>query len=179
VDSVSVETGVGPDCRKKYGYGEANGEPDWDTVMKVLDGWVPVSRINPTLSPREAANKLVYDIACDRDPGPMRSRVLAINALGFNVLANCLAHKTREAVTVTYERADDGIQWIVIQAPYSDGFNQAVRSVPGIRGYKVGKTFYRRCPVASKPQLWAAIKKIWTGGILITDEKMVTIGGEP
>ena len=29
LDAVSVEAGVGPECRKRYGYGEAQAPADW------------------------------------------------------------------------------------------------------------------------------------------------------
>lgn len=42
LDAVSVEAGIGPDCRKKHGFDEAQTAPDWAAVARLeLEGSWP------------------------------------------------------------------------------------------------------------------------------------------
>ena len=95
-DAVSVEAGMGPDCRDKHGYNEEPAcAPDWATAMRELDGFVAIADVNPTLTPRKACNVLVHQAACQ--PRTMRAPyVAAIAALGFTTLAKALAEGAGE-----------------------------------------------------------------------------------
>ena len=104
VDSVSVETGVGPECRRKHGFGEVADEES-----------------------RAACNRLVYEVARLQDGPQVVSHVLAIDALGFHKLARRIASRLGAIVVEA-----DGEE-LVVTAPYSEAFNLEARGVPGAR----------------------------------------------
>lgn len=152
VDSVSVETGVGPDCRKKYGYGMAQGEPDWAAFELGL-GW-PVPEADR--DPRVLANRLVHRIAIGfSSPAALAAHVSAVRALGFHKLAGKLADRAA-SVSVAY----DG-DMLVVRSPFSPNFLDYVRPIKGSRWEKSSKTW--RFPVAEKRPVWAAICRAFAG----------------
>lgn len=77
VDAKSVEAGIGPDCREKYG----------------VD-------VDVTEAAREEANRIIFQLArgglSRKDAQPMFDR---LNALGFVVLAERVARRFRATVT--------------------------------------------------------------------------------
>ena len=102
VDAVSVERGVGPDCAEKYGAPEAQGEPNWHAVLGFLG--VMAERLGiagasgPRVSPREAANNLVYFVARpakELTHAEVVAAIAAIGALGFVVLAERITRRFR------------------------------------------------------------------------------------
>lgn len=107
VDAVSVEAGMGPDCRKKYMKAETSPEN------------------------REKANKLVHDIAMaislKNDTVYAASKIAEVRALGFEKLADKL---TKENVGIVIERENDTI---VVKAPFSENALAYSRSIPGRR----------------------------------------------
>lgn len=131
VDAVSVEAGVGPECRKRHGYSAAQAEPDWAEVLRLSDNLVAVREIFPYGSPeaseaawrlggletRRVANLFVYRIALAQD-GPDALRLAAVvRALGFQRLA---ARVEERLVKVRIELAGDEY---IVRAPYSETFN--------------------------------------------------------
>jgi hypothetical protein len=102
VDAKSVETGMGPVCRKKYGY-------DMDVPEKV----------------RALANKLVYRLACDvsQDTVTMESMDVAsqLSDLGFTKIADIFrARLVPVAVTID---TIDGEERYVVRTPYNPAYN--------------------------------------------------------
>ncbi len=133
VDSVSVETGIGPDCRAKYGYNVESNE-------------------------RETANRLVHEIAASWKSANAKDLVeplTRLNALGFTKLSAKIAK--RIAVIVIEEK--DGVY--VVDAPYSEATTNAFRRIPGRRWNAESKL--NEFPVSSKPYLWGAIKSLYAG----------------
>jgi hypothetical protein len=72
VDAVSVETGIGPDCRKKHGYTQAQAEPNWEAVMQLTDGLVSVAELFGTATARTPHPRLT------RRGGSAASRLAAL-----------------------------------------------------------------------------------------------------
>lgn len=67
-DADSVERGVGPDCAEKHGYGDAQGEADWDRVDALLIGGQAHQELFEAVAPcygqaRGAANAIVHHAA--------------------------------------------------------------------------------------------------------------------
>ena len=126
VDAVSVERCIGPDCAERYGAPEAQGEPNWDRVMAVLDGIVAVADVNPMFTPREAANKLVFEVArkgVTRDFA--RPIFEALAALGFEVLADRIAKRFR--TTVVVRRYGEAVFPIDVVTTFEDGSRRTER----------------------------------------------------
>jgi len=155
VDAISVETGVGPECRKRYGFNEAQGPADWDAVAKFAEGLdFPCSGGDA----RKAVNVLVHRVAVGT-AGDVVKTVGAIGALGYTKLAARLASRVAK-VTITVEGED-----LAIVTAYSEESVNALRSVPGRRwvkneGGRGGKTTF---PLSSRRALFNALTSLFPG----------------
>lgn len=141
VDAKSVELGIGPDCRAKYGFDLAVPE---------------VARIE--------ANKIVHAVACKRvriETGAARLRVL-----GFEKLAARLEKRVRKQAepkpVVTIE-VDRGV--FVVRTPYNPAHVARMQLVPGRRFDWDARA--DRVPVASKPALFAALRASFAGAVAL------------
>ena len=112
VDAASVEAGMGPDCREKYGY-NIDAEP----------------------SNRQAANAIVHRIACG-DKSQIAADCASLSAMGFVVLAAKLIG--RVAKVAVSEK--DGM--FAVKTPYSAALVDAMRSINGRRWVKEEKLNY-------------------------------------
>lgn len=145
VDDVSVETGIGPECREKAGI-----VPDVSAEVQA------------------AGNKLVFEAALAAGKGHAE-RVLAlaeqIKALGFERLGDLVATRfqvTEASVAVTIELTPNGAAYTVV-TPFRRGdreaFVDAWRSIPG-RRYVAGVNVV---PVAQKAALWTLLRRFFPG----------------
>jgi hypothetical protein len=105
LDSVSVETGVGPECRRKHGY---NVDVDPDA--------------------RAEANQLVHDIAVQQDGIEVARAAERLRVLGFVKLAGVVL-KRCAPIRISY----DGEGYVVVHSPYSEQATHAFRAIPGRR----------------------------------------------
>jgi len=104
VDSVSVETGVGPVCRKKYGYNK-------DVPEKV----------------RALANMLVHALACAVSTATVTLKTLQsteqLRLLGFPLIADIfLFNGSSISIEV---REHEGEDRYFVRAPYDPAFNHS------------------------------------------------------
>ena len=156
LDAVSVETGMGPHCRKAHGYADAQGEANWALVMAELDSVLAVAEVNPEMGQRKAANVVVHRIACLGEALPqLLAMVNALRALGFTKLA---ARITQRWASIRIEETPEGLS---VKTPFNEDFVPAARAIPGRRWVKPVNIF----PASSKPQLWAALRKCFAGRI--------------
>lgn len=144
VDAVSVEIGMGPDCREKYGY----------------EGLVDSEQ-------RAEANKLVHFIAATRDDvGPTTHEAIArVKALGFETLATKLAERIaslekKAKVVITLE----GDRYVV-KSTYREAAVKALRDISGRRwdASRQVNTF----PITSKVALFQALVLAYSGELAI------------
>lgn len=125
VDAKSVELGIGPECRKRHGFTEAEVEPNWKEFFDAtLEGGFPISVFgidagffNPIeegealeavwrmggLETRRVANVVVYQIAALlSEGGDVWERVgalaRAVRALGFRKLATIVEEKNAAVI---------------------------------------------------------------------------------
>ena len=159
VDATSVETGVGPDCRARFGYADAQDPADWQRVLIELDGFVAVADINPTMEPRKAANWLVYHIAADQAGPHVVAMTNAVAALGFTTLA---ARISKRLAPIQIELQG---QEYVVKSPYIENAPNWASSVPGARWDREAKR--RRVPVSSRQALFQALKRAYPGSTAI------------
>jgi hypothetical protein len=172
VDSVSVETGVGPDCRKKHGFGTAQGEVDHtalvvglaklspETNTALVTTWANRSVDAGTVEGAQImANIATHTIAIEQTGKDVAALTEIVAALGFTKLAARIAK--RIGVIVVTEEA--GI--LTIKAPFSEEFNANVRSVPGARWNQETKS--RTVPASARRALWAALKKSFPIGMMV------------
>lgn len=147
VDAVSVERAVGPDCAEMHLRPEAQGEPDWQTAVKLLSTIGADDDVDASDTPRATVNRLVHHIARGRrDLDIAHAEIIfqAIHALGFVSLAERIAKRFRMSVVeqpvespadreaavaklrLEYARARDAFCY---DNASRDEFNEAVRSV--------------------------------------------------
>lgn len=110
VDAVSVETGMGPDCRKKHGF-----------------------NIEAAPETRAEANKLVYQIALNQGGVEVLKAAVRLRELGFSKLAAVLIERKAE-VTIT-----EDAEGVVVESPYVEEAVAAFRSIPGRKWDKEAK----------------------------------------
>jgi hypothetical protein len=169
LDAISVEAGVGPDCREKYGYAEAQGAPDWARAALLL-GSAHADALAGVWGhdAHGAANVLVHAVGSGTGSLPVRSAAIAaIAALGFAKLGKRLIERAHGIVV---EEADGLLR---IHASYSPEFNDAVKRVPGSRWIKAEKI--RTVPAASRAALWAALKVSFPAGTPVSGARGVTL----
>jgi hypothetical protein len=150
VDSKSVEMGIGPDCRAKYGFD------------------IPVSG-----EARRKANKIVHKIAALVSAGLLGLDLLQaaeeLTGLGFAALAKIIQLR---AASVTIELREDGRLWV--RVPYNPEFNQ-ISWVHGRKGTKVAEEgkkkpiFYWTFPntLEAKRVLFAALQQCYQGQVAV------------
>jgi hypothetical protein len=103
-DAVSVEMGIGPDCREKHGYNEF------------------VNDVN-----RAAANKLIFEIADKQTGMSVVEATRQLRNMGFTKLAMRIATRLFSIHII----AKDGV--FVVRTPYTERGVSAFRTIPGRR----------------------------------------------
>lgn len=161
VDAVSVETGIGPDCRRKCGLDDSHAPGDWTKVSKLL-GAEETDRLRAAAEAKgdmrgldhAAANILVYRIAAEQHGVGVVKMAAALSALGFDKLSRKLA---RRLCAIYVTREADAYR---VKAPFNEAFNAEVG--PFSRFDRVTKT--RTFHVSARAKLWSAIKKTFPAG---------------
>jgi hypothetical protein len=133
VDSVSVEVGLGPECRKRHGW---NADVDEET--------------------RGEANRIVHRIAVEQTGAAVLEGVAKLRELGFAKLADRVVKRVKPIVI---EETDDGR--LAVKAPYRGEAVEGWRRVPGRRFDKESKR--NVIPVSSKRALWELLKAHYAG----------------
>lgn len=165
LDAVSVEMGIGPDCRKKY-MGKLGG-PARDEANRIVYALaLVVSGLKPEhiegLSTE--ATQAAYALGGTKAVGAMLSAagggqgatmLERLRTLGFDKLAD----KFEEA-WLPVRIAEVGNE-LRVQAPYDDAAVAAQRSIPGRRWDKATKCNYY--PVAQKAAVWAMLRRFYSG----------------
>ena len=141
VDAVSIQQGLGPECRKEYDGGIS------DEV-------------------RIEANKIVHDAALAAGIGRIAEVLDAadkIEALGLSVLANKMRRRFKNAERLAEIEIEEVGGAYRVVTPYrrkdSKAFIKAWRTVPG-RRWENGANVV---PAASKKALWSVLKQFFGG----------------
>ena len=158
VDAVSVETGVGPECRRKHGFAKPDTEVSYAAACTLV-AEVPEAAeiVAGTSTVRELVNRLVYRIARDQRGAAVITWTNAVHELGYAKLAARIA-KRLAAVEID----TDGSVYLV-RARFSEEHLAAMRSVPGRWRDRM-----RRCdrvPLSSRQALFAALTKAHPGQV--------------
>ncbi len=139
LDAKSVEIGIGPICRDKYGYGELSGL---------------------TEEVRIEANKAIHAIACDQDGPKVIPNVKRLMELGLTGVVSAVL--ARVAV-VKLATTPDGRY--AVKSPYSDMATSLFRTVAGRRWDKERKL--NVFPASSKEALFEVLKRAYPGAIAV------------
>jgi len=173
-DAISVETGVGPECRRKHGFNGAQGEPDWTAAMLALDGVIAVAEVNPTMTPRESVNVLVHRVACRstaRVDGAVLAMTDAIRALGFVSLANKIVEHGAGKVEV--HAVGDRL---AVTTPFNAAFVAALKTARvGARWDGASKAWTVPADSTARKALWGALRGSFAGALLVSDTGTTTV----
>jgi len=149
-DAVSVEAGIGPDCREKYGYGEAQGAADW-TAIATFAATLTLPDFEAVTGSwgdaHKTANIVTHRAACvDRSArGPL---VVVLGLLGYSKLAKAVAKGAGEVVEVTQATTAEGAR-LVVKTPFNEAF------VAALKAARIGARWDRTIDTgAKKPGAW-------------------------
>jgi hypothetical protein len=154
VDAVSVETGVGPECRKKHGFNTAQAEADWSKVAEILGDAIELPE-----DAQAAANKLVHMIAIAQDGVNVNRWIAAVAALGFTKLADRCAKRVG-GISVSRGEGD----CIEVRAPFCCDFIDAAKA-RGARWSKPAKAWVFGAD--ARRLAWDAIKASFPAGTVV------------
>lgn len=168
VDAVSVETGMGPHCRKKHGFAQADTEVEIVAVVTTLAATLPAdvyAAVIPSAGQadmaRVAVNRLVHRIACLDDAAanlPLWiAMVNAVRELGFVKLADRIAQRW------TKIRIEEDSGTYVVRTPFNEELLPLMRAIRGRRWAKPVNII----PTSERAQLWAALRKCFAGRVAI------------
>ncbi len=139
VDAKSVEIGIGPTCREKYGYNELAG---------------------CTEEVRTEANKVIHAIAVDQDGPQVIPGIKRLMELG---LAGVVTAILERVATVKIANTPDGR--LAVKSPYSEIATDLFRRIPGRQWDKERKL--NVFPVTSKAALFAALLQAYPASIAV------------
>lgn len=139
VDSVSVQLGIGPDCR---------------------------NHVNQGISPdtQKACNVLTHEAAIAAQEGnitKVRRAAEMIRSLGLVVLADKILERFKNAERLAKIKIAEQDGNLVVRTPWKrvHGFAEAWRAIPG-RRFMGGRNVI---PVASKVYVWELLKRFFPG----------------
>lgn len=183
LDAVSVETGIGPDCRKKHGYTQPDLAVDALAVIAALAASLPGEvylELASKTDAREAANVLVHRIAAEQTGPLVSAYVTALSKLGFVKLSERIAKRIGK-VTVH----EDGEGFWVIDTPFNESFVSAVRGLPGRRFVRNanGKGGVNKVPVPQLPserasvraRIWGMLKTTFPAGTIVSGDRGLAV----
>jgi len=149
VDAISVEVGVGPECRKKYGL------PD------TLDE-----------ATRAEANKIVYQIAMEQDSFEALLGAMKLKVLGCHKMADRVIERL---ATVKISEADGKVY---VDSPYNEAALPAWRRVPGRSMTKDanGKWTTPSFPASSKRAILDVLNTYYAGALAVGPKGPFVVG---
>jgi len=189
-DAVSVELGIGPDCRQTYGYGfiaetlVIDWVAFWSAVHPMNIKALNDLEAEQSIDVKKIANVLVHHAATSYK-GSRGPFVVALRMLGFVKLANKIEKQAGKALrlanmgvvnapaipVLSVTREGDSYK---VKAPYSPAFNQAVRA-NNCRAWFDGATKVWVVPVGARKGLWASIVTAFAGAKLVTATGETTV----
>lgn len=178
LDSNSVELGIGPICREKYGYSaEPEVAPNWDLVGNLLLCLVDLPETTPKVFESKDAHKLcnvlVHKAATTEYPEDLATLAKIIIAAGYVKLGKVVA-KRMAKVQILVSMKTEG-NTIVMKTPFVEGSLEDLRQVIGRRWDKLRKV--NTFPVASRAQLWCFLKKHYANYLGQSDKGIFLICG--
>jgi hypothetical protein len=176
-DALSVEAGIGPICREKHGY----DAPDVPARLIAAGAAITVAVGGPLPEnlrgalaagdARKVCNALVHHIAALPLAAENKYLMAAISACGYTKLAARLAERLDETNVVRVTVEGDHF---VVESPFSEAFNAAIRAIWGSRWDRERKV--RTVPLARKAELWTAVQKGFPEGTLVIGAHVTVLG---
>ena len=162
-DANSVEIGIGPDCRAKYGFNDPALAADWIEATLALEA-VPLSArktdlvglLGDRVDARGAVNRLVHAFAAHSTGLARAAIATACRALGYPRLADRLS----EVVASVQVKVEDGAY--AVSAPYIEGAGSDWYAAGG-RWDREAKVW--RVPQACRKAPWNVLRRLFAGQI--------------
>lgn len=163
VDAQSLEAGMGPDCRKRYGLPEHLSEASREEANKLINGIAREPRTPATLEAIERLRELGAEKAAARIEKRLKGYIRGQQGLDV-----------RDPVEVWYEDSERFGRQLVVRAPYHATFVEETRALPGrFWAHREGVTrFHPR----ARAELWRAIKLCYHGHRFEGPQGSFTIG---
>lgn len=163
VEADSVNTGIGPKCAKRTGYGHFDKETDIFRAANLLNELGVAVDIS---DPHKGTNRIVYLIAANQENKKLARGLTEVVAhLGYTTLANVL--RKRFAPVIVTVTTEDKIIMATIETKSQENFFIALnllRSVPGKTWDKKRKV--NTFPLSSRSTLWANLQKLPKGSVV-------------
>jgi hypothetical protein len=181
LDAVSVETGVGPECRKKHGYASPDVAIDLaDVLASVAAGCGGDAALFERLTAgwgvapeaRTVANRAVYALATQAETKETEIRLLnVVYALGFRKLAAKIADRAGAIVV-----SPDADGRLAVETPYSPDFNAALRNAGvGAKWEKERKVWTTSAAPEAKRKLYGVLRATFAGSPLLSPKGITLI----
>lgn len=175
VDADSVQAGIGPDCRAKYGVqagrtGAFNEDRFWALVRAAaFESCVEVTA-GDEIDAHRTANLLTHRVGRDPKGTEAAHAIAAIWALGYTKLAARLCE--RAGVVVTAEGHS-----IIVKAPYQPDFGSNLRRANAWAKFDKSdpKNKVWRAEAANKGAVWRAICATYTGKACLGPQGVVVV----
>jgi hypothetical protein len=162
LDAKSVEFGIGPDCRRNYGFDEVPTKPDWYAGKTIAANFDPSLPVDAWTDARVTCNALVKIFALD--PVGRKWIPEAVYALGYLKLSEKLAQRGGKLIVRAFPKGDTNPTHFTVKAPFNPRF--APRQFGGTWG---SKDKLWTVPGTSRKELWEAIRRCYAGKVLVTD----------
>lgn len=171
VDADSVEAGIGPECRKRHGFGVPVAEPDWGRAIDILGG-IPGDQVPPgvydgidAIDPHAICNALVHAIAVNQMGDHCARMALVIDALGYARLAERIIKRLGTVHVTPFKD-----RFYSVSAPYQDEFVSLIKGVPGRRWD--GKLKVNIVPQTQARTLADILRRCYPGYVCVSDKGM-------
>lgn len=197
VDADSVQMAIGPECRKRHGYGVQTCTPDWFAARTILANFGSELGAPETLvtDETEAVAHRLANVLLHRFAENFRTARWipdCLHALGYDKLAARAAKRARVklgAVTAPAAPTEIRIEsrtdsWdfrgkrysrevLAVTSPRDERFIAAVRALPGRRWDAEARVW--TVPADQRPALWNVIKTCFAGLPLVSAKGTTTI----
>jgi hypothetical protein len=199
-DALSVEKGIGPDCRAMYGDITTGGTPDWEAVRGMIRRFGGGEFAPDVLASEDA--RIVASVLLHRFSRRFQTARWipgAVYALGYHKLAERMAKRAKvkleagtpepEVATAPVTPAEIRIEtrtdrWefrgreysrevLAVTSPKDEGFIAAMKTLPGHRWDREARVW--TVPADQRPALWHAIKGAFAGLPLVSAKGTSTI----
>jgi hypothetical protein len=142
VDAVSVETGIGPECRRKHGY-----------------------TVDVSEEARAEGNVIVHAIAAGlhTDAADFVLALARLRVLGFETLADTITRRQGGGIEIATDADPRGGVLLTVKTPYNASATDAWRRVPGRRWN--GERKVNTAPYSSKAAVWDLLRQYHHGAI--------------
>jgi hypothetical protein len=181
VNALSVTSGIGPECAKKYGAQAPQAEPNFAAACveaaQVTDCPASLTAALNAQDALKACNVATYYVAAKREGRDVAGMVAMVHALGFHVLAEKLVENLKlPAVTMTI-LADKGLV-AVSKTPFLTAtqfatYLAAIKGVPGRKWNQAAKQ--NEFPFSSAPALRQVLRATFKPGTVVIGARITAL----